>query len=74
MQVTSTLVGELTVDEVLERLDEILRKYEDLTPRGIRVSNSLHQRGISGEFRGVPIAMAPSLYPQDQIQVEFDDE
>ncbi len=73
MQVTTTLVGDLTVDEVLKRLEEILQTHRDLKPRGIRVSNSLHQMGISGEYQGIPIAMAPGLYPQDQIQVVFED-
>jgi hypothetical protein len=74
MQVKSTFRGEFTNDEVLERLDEIFRRYENLTPRGIRVSNSMYQRGIAGNFRGIPIAMDQKLYPEDQIEIVFDDE
>jgi hypothetical protein len=74
MKVTSTIVGDLTVVEVLGVLDELLLKHSDLTPRGIRVSNGLHQRGVAGKFRDVPIAMDPALYPEDQVEVEFDDE
>lgn len=74
MEVTRTLRGELSDEEVFATIDEALKEHMNLKPRGIRVSNSLHQRGIAREYRGIPIAMDPDLYPDDQVQIVFDDE
>lgn len=51
MKVTSTIRGELTTAEALVILDDILCRHEGRKPRGM--SNSLHQRGIPGELRGI---------------------
>jgi len=72
-EVRITRIGDLSNDEVLTLIEGALRENKEFKPRGIRVSNSLHQRGISGEYNGVPIAMDPRLYPEDQVEVVFDD-
>lgn len=74
MEILVTLVGELTNEDVFRRIDAVLEDRADRKPLGIRVSNSLHIRGIQGEYRGIPIAMDPRLYPKDQVEVVFQDE
>lgn len=74
MPVIRTFVGEFSDDEVLRWIDDVLQANSDQKPRGIRVSNSLHQRGIAGTYREIPIAMAPGLYPEDQVEVVFHDD
>jgi hypothetical protein len=74
MAVIRTFAGEFSNEEVLSWLDAVLEANGSLTPKGIRVSNSLHVRGISGTYRDIPIAMSPSLYPDDQVEVVFNEE
>ncbi len=71
MKVRSALAGELTNAEVEGFVDETLERYSDLKPKGIRVSNSIFQRGFNDKYRDIPIAMAPSFYPEDQVEIEF---
>ncbi|WP_414815951.1 hypothetical protein [Rhizobium sp. IY2] len=72
MSVIRAFVGDFSNEEVLAWIDEVLLANENLKPKGIRVSNSLHTRGIEGTFREVPIAMSPGLYPDDQVEVVFE--
>ncbi len=71
MKITSALAGELSNVEVEDFLNDTLERYKDHKPKGIRVSNSIFQRGFNDKYRDIPIAMAPSMYPHDQVEIEF---
>lgn len=68
-----TFRGKFSADDVLRWIDDTLNANAKLKPRGIRVSNNLHNNvGINGEYRGLKIAMDPNLYPDDVVQIQFD--
>lgn len=69
---TRTFPGEFTVADVFDWLATMIENHPDRTPKGIAVSNRLHQMGIAGDFNGVPIAMDPALYPDDQVRIVFE--
>lgn len=71
MKINSELGGELSNADVEEFLNDTLERYKDHKPKGIRVSNSIFQRGFDDKYRDIPIAMDPSKYPQDQVEIEF---
>ncbi|AEH89275.1 MULTISPECIES: hypothetical protein [Mesorhizobium] len=63
--------NDLSNDEVFAWVDQALEQNKNMAAIGINVSNSLHQRGLTGEHRGVKIAMDPSLYPRDVVRIQF---
>lgn len=73
MEVRITRIGDRSNDEVLALIDGALKKFAELKAKGIRVSNNLHQRGIAGEYKGIPIAMDPKLYPEEHVEIVFID-
>jgi len=74
MIITSAQAGELSNVEVEDFMNSTLERFKDRRPKGIRVSNSIFQRGFNDKFRGIPIAMDPKKYPYDEVEIEcFDD-
>lgn len=69
--VQHTFHGEFSKDEVLDWLGATLAANKKLKPVGIAVSNSIAQKGVSGKFEGIKIAMDPSLYPEDKVTFTF---
>ncbi|KQQ85089.1 hypothetical protein ASF65_19935 [Aureimonas sp. Leaf324] len=62
------------MDEARAWIDQTLEGNDDLTPKGIRVSNSFYEDGFRGEYQGIRIVMdpGPDFYPDDTVEIEFE--
>ncbi|TPK16677.1 hypothetical protein FJ872_17910 [Mesorhizobium sp. B2-5-9] len=64
--------GEFSKDEVLAWIDEVFDANPKLMPKGINVSNRIHEMGIGDNYRDVKIAADPQLWPDDTVRIVFD--
>jgi hypothetical protein len=67
-----TFGGEFSKESVLEWIDRTLEANKDRKAIGIAVSHSIHNMGISRDYKGIKIAEDVFEYPNDTVRIVFE--